>query len=127
MPVVLEPTGKAHLSYICRMLGDILSTPFDPYIISYKLPKGFLVPKFTMYNGMSDPFDHLLLYRQLKTLDIGNDVLLCKVFPANLHDSTLLWFHWLPHNSINSFWDVFEAFLGHYLYFAHQKQNIRTL
>lgn len=63
MPVVPEPIGKAPLSSICRMLDDILSTPFDPYIISYKLPKGFLVPMFTMYDGMSDPFDHLLLYR----------------------------------------------------------------
>ncbi|KAL6346070.1 hypothetical protein AAG906_025350 [Vitis piasezkii] len=42
------------------------------------------------------------------TLDIGNDILLYKVFPASLHDSTLSWFHRLPQNSINSFCDVSE-------------------
>ena len=60
-------------------------TPFDPHIISYEPPRGLLVPKFTMYDGTSDLFDHLLHYRQLMTLDIGNDVLLCKIFPTSLH------------------------------------------
>ena len=106
---------KAPLSSISRRLDDMLSTSFDPHIISYKPPRMFLVPKFTMYDGTSDPFDHLLHYQQLMTLDIGNDVLLYKAFPASLHDLTLSWFHRLPQNSINSFPDVFEAFVNHYL------------
>ncbi|RVW38892.1 hypothetical protein CK203_073593 [Vitis vinifera] len=56
----------------------MLSMLFDPHIISYEPPKGFLVPKFTMCDGTRDPFDHLLHYWQLMTLDIGNDVLLYK-------------------------------------------------
>ena len=48
-----------------------------------------------MYDGTSDPFDHLLHHRQLMTLDIVNDVLLYKVFPTNLHGSTFSWFHQL--------------------------------
>ncbi|RVW58553.1 hypothetical protein CK203_111389 [Vitis vinifera] len=31
-------------------------------------------------------------YRQVMTLDIGNDALLCKVFPASLQGQTLSWF-----------------------------------
>ena len=49
-----------------------------------------------MYNGTSDLFDHIMHFRRLMTLDIGNDALLCKVFPANLHDQALSWFHYLP-------------------------------
>ena len=60
-------------------------------------------------------------YRQLMTLDIGNDALLCKVFPASL------WFHRLPPNSIDSFRDLSEAFVGQYLCSACQKTNISTL
>lgn len=105
----------------------MLSTVFDPHIIGYEPPKGFLVPKFTMYDGTSDPFDHLLHYRQLNTLNIGNDVLFYKVFPASLHSLALLWFHRLLQNSINSFYDVYEAFVGHYLCSTSQKQNISTL
>ena len=40
----------------------MLSTSFDPCIINYDLPKGFVVPKFTMYDGLSNiflPFDVL--------------------------------------------------------------------
>lgn len=84
-----DPLAKALPSSICRRLDDMLSTPFDPYIIIYKLPKGLLVLKFTMYDMTSDSFDHLMHFQQLMTLDIGNEVLLCKVFPARLHGSTL--------------------------------------
>ncbi|RVX04697.1 hypothetical protein CK203_024983 [Vitis vinifera] len=104
---MLEPIGKAPLGSISQRLDDMLSTSFNPHIINYEPPRGFLVPKFTMYDGMSDPFDHLLHYPQLMTLDIGNDVLLYKVFLVSLHGSTLSWFHRLPQNSINSFHNVF--------------------
>ena len=62
----------------------MLSTPFSLRIINYEPPRGFLVPKFSAYDGSRDPFDHIMHYRQLMPLDIGNDALLCKVFPANL-------------------------------------------
>ena len=86
---MLEPTGKGPLNSINRRLDDMLSMSFDPHMIIYKPPRGFLVLKFTMYDGTSDSFDHLLHYRQLMTLDIGNDVLFCKVFSTNPHVSIL--------------------------------------
>ena len=112
---------------ISQQLDDMLSMPFSSHIINYELPKGFIVPKFTMYNGTSDPFNHIMHFRLLMTLDIGNDALMCKVFPASLHNPTLSWFHLLSSNSINMFWAISEAFVGHYLCSARQKQNISTL
>ncbi|RVW27946.1 hypothetical protein CK203_094113 [Vitis vinifera] len=61
------------------------------------------------------------------TLDIGNDALLCKVFPASLQGQALSWFHRLPPNSVGNFRDLSKAFVGQYLCFARQKQNISTL
>ncbi|KAL6312950.1 hypothetical protein AAG906_022730 [Vitis piasezkii] len=61
---------------ISKRLDDMLSTPFCSHIIHYEPPRGFLVPKFSTYDGSSDPFDHIMHYRQLITLDIGNDALL---------------------------------------------------
>ena len=61
------------------------------------------------------------------TLDIGNDALLCKVFPASLQGQALSWFHRLPPNSVDSFKDLSEAFVGQYLCSARHKQNISTL
>nr|CAN65401.1 hypothetical protein VITISV_005675 [Vitis vinifera] len=92
----------------------MLSTPFCSHIIHYEPPRGFLVPKFSTYDGTNDPFDHIMHYRQLMTLDIGNDALLCKVFPANLQGQALSWFHRLPPNSVGNFRDLSEAFVGQY-------------
>ena len=69
---------------ISRRLDNMLFMLFSSHIINYEPPKGFLVPKIFAYDGSSDPFDHIMHYRQLMTLDIGNDALLCKVFPASL-------------------------------------------
>ncbi|XP_034708879.1 uncharacterized protein LOC117931916 [Vitis riparia] len=96
-------------------------------IIKYEPPRGFIVPKFSTYDGSNDPFDHIMHYRQLMTLDIGNDMLLCKVFPANLQGQALSWFHRLPTNSIDNFRDLSEVFVGQYLCSARHKQNISTL
>lgn len=112
---------------ISRRLDDMLSTPFCSHIIHYEPPRGFLVPKFSIYDETSDPFDHIMHYRQLMTLDIGNDALLCKVFPASLQGQALSWFHRLPPNSVGNFRDLFEAFVGQYLCSALHKQNISTL
>lgn len=90
------PSMRFLLDSINRRLDDMLSTSFGPYIINYELPRGFVVPKFTMYDGISDLFDHIMHFRQLMTLDIGNVVLMCKVFLAILHGQALPWFHRLP-------------------------------
>ncbi|RVW16584.1 hypothetical protein CK203_069351 [Vitis vinifera] len=112
---------------ISKRLDDMLSTPFCSHIIHYEPPRGFLVPKFSTYDGSSDPFDHIMHYRQLMTLDIGNDALLCKVFPASLQGQALSWFHRLPPNSVGNFRELSEAFVGQYLCSARHKQNISIL
>ena len=61
------------------------------------------------------------------TLDIGNDVLLCKVFLTSLQGQTLSWFHRLPTNSMNNFRDMSETFVGQYLCLARHNQNISIL
>ncbi|KAL6316256.1 hypothetical protein AAG906_017803 [Vitis piasezkii] len=68
---------------ISKRLDDMLSMPFCSHIIHYDPPRGFLMPKFSTYDGSSDPFDHIMHYRQLMTLDIRNDAMLCKVLPTS--------------------------------------------
>ncbi|RVX04319.1 hypothetical protein CK203_018517 [Vitis vinifera] len=122
-----DPSHTAPPGSISRRLDDMLSTPFSSRIIKYEPPRGFIVPKFSTYDGSRDPFDHIMHYRQLMTLDIGNDRLLCKVFPASLQGQALSWFHRLPANSIDNFRDLSEVFVGQYLCSARHKQNINTL
>ena len=109
------------------VIGQHALHAIQPHIVNYEPTKGFIVPKFTTYDGTSDLFNHITHYRELMTLDIGNDALMCKVFLANLHAQALSWFHSFPKNSMNNFWDLSEAFVGQYLCSAHHKQNISTL
>ena len=44
-----------------------------------------------------------------------------------LSGQALSWFHHLPKNSVNTFRDISEAFVGHYLCLARHKHNISTL
>ncbi|XP_034674344.1 uncharacterized protein LOC117905555 [Vitis riparia] len=122
-----NPPNEPPIGSISKRLDDMLSTPFCSHIIHYEPPRGFLVPKFSTYDRSSDPFDHIMHYRQLMTLNIGNDLMLCKVFPASLQGQTLSWFYRLPPNSVDNFRDLSEVFVGQYLCSARQKQNISTL
>ena len=84
------------------------------------------MPTFAMFDGSNDPYDHMLYYNQAMTLNAGNDHMLCKVFLASLRGLTLVWFHKLPCNSINSFNELWTTFISQYLCFVRQKRNINT-
>ena len=60
-------------------------------------------------------------------LSVGDDRLLCKVFPASLKGPALAWFHKLPRGSINTFGELWAAFVSQYLCSVSQKGNISSL
>ena len=60
-------------------------------------------------------------------LSAGDDRLLCKVFPASLKGPALAWFHKLPRGSINTFGELWVAFVSQYLCSVRQKGNISSL
>ncbi|RVW44479.1 hypothetical protein CK203_094474 [Vitis vinifera] len=66
-PLVQQPVGdlvsRGPPGSVSRRLDDMLSTPFNPYIINYKPSRGFMVPKFSTYDGTNDPIDHIMHYR----------------------------------------------------------------
>ena len=62
----------------------MLSTPLRQHILDYDPPCGFFIPPFAMYDGSSDPYDHMLHYNQAMILNVGDDRLLCKAFPTSL-------------------------------------------
>ena len=106
---------------------DLLSTPLGQHILDYDPPRGFSIPPFPMYDGSSDLYDHMLHYNQAMILNAGDDRLLCKVFPASLKGPALAWFHKLPRGSINTFGELWVAFVSQYLCFVRQKGNISSL
>ena len=84
-----HPFGAASVPHlvsfsIVRGPEDMLSSPLGPHILSYEPPHGFIMSSFSMYDGSTDPYDHMLHFNQMMILSTGNDRLLCKVFPASL-------------------------------------------
>ena len=112
---------------VVRGPEDMMSSPLGQHILSYEPPHGFTIPPFTMYDGSSDQYDHMMHFNQAMILNAGNDCLLCKVFSANLKGPTLAWFHKLPRGSLNSFGELWAAFVSQYLCSVRQKGNISSL
>ena len=105
----------------------MLSSPLGQHILDYEPPRGFVIPPFSMYDGSSDPYDHMLHFNQAMILNAGNDKLLCKVFPASLKGPAMAWFHRLLRGSLNSFGELWAAFVPQYLCSVRQKGNISSL
>ena len=105
----------------------MLSYPLGQHILSYEPPRGFVILSFSMYDGSSDLYDHMLHFNQAMILNAGDDRLLCKVFLASLKGPALAWFHKLPPRSINSFSESRAAFVSQYLCSVRQKGNISSL
>ena len=62
----------------------MLFLPLGQHILDYEPPRGFVILTFAMFNGFTNPYNHMLHYNQVMILNATNDQLLCKVFPASL-------------------------------------------
>ncbi|XP_028076655.1 uncharacterized protein LOC114278720 [Camellia sinensis] len=80
-----------------------------------KPPKKFTPPKFTPYDGKSDPLTHISYYWQMMSLWNRNEALMCKVFPSSLGESGLRWFDHLPAESIYNWKQLSEEFLARFV------------
>ena len=126
-PFKITPALQMNFSSAVRGPQDMLSTPLGQHILDYDPPRGFSIPPFTMYDGSSDQYDHMLHFNQAMILNAWDDRILCKVFPASLKGPTLTWFHKLPRGSINTFRELWAAFVSQYSCSVRQKGNISSL
>ena len=102
-------------------------SPLGRHILNYEPPLGFVILTFTMFYGSVDPYDPMLHNTQAMTLNVDNELLLCKVFPAILFGPMLAWFHKLPRSSINTFNELWRVFISQRLCSVRQKRNISSL
>ena len=122
-----RPAPQTIFASAVRGPRDMLSTPLGQHILDYDPPRGFSIPPFAMYDGSSDLYDHMLHYNQAMILNAGDNRLLCKVFSASLKGPALAWFHKLPRGSINTFGELWAAFVSHYLFSVKLKGKISSL
>ena len=75
-----------------------------------KLPWCFHQPTFLLYNGLSDPVEHVSQFNQRMAVHSKDEALLCKIFPSSLGPVAMRWFNGLRANSINSFRELTQVF-----------------
>ena len=75
-----------------------------------RLPQRFPQPMFTVYNGRTDPVEHVSQFNQRMAIHSQNKALMCKVFPSSLGPVAMRWFNGLKTNSIDSYKQLTQAF-----------------
>ena len=86
-----------------KALSQISKSPFTWRIEKAKFPRRFHQPTFVMYNGRTDPIEHVSQFKQKMTVHSQDEALMCRVFPSSLGPMPMRWFDGLKKNSINSF------------------------
>ena len=92
------------------VLNQISKSPFTHRIERAALPRRFHQPTFTIYNGRTDPVEHVSHFNQRMTVYSKDETLMCKMFPSSLGPVAMRWFDGLRIDSINSFKELTRAF-----------------
>ncbi|CAA7032152.1 unnamed protein product [Microthlaspi erraticum] len=102
-------------------------TPFTDAIALVEMPKKFIVPSMKMYDGTTDPDNHIAQYKQrMFTTAIAKEyreASMCKGFGSSLTGPALQWFTNLPNASIDSFASLTDRFVEQ---FASSRNIERT-
>ena len=99
-----SPSGRGvGINVMKKALSQISKSPFTRGIEKAKLPGCFHQPTFTMYNGRTDPVEHMSQFKQKMAVYSQDEALLCGVFPSSLGPMPMRWFDGLRTNSISSF------------------------
>ena len=93
-----------------KALRQISKSPFIGRTEGGKLHRQFIQPTFTMYNGRTDPVEHVSHFNQRMAVHSKNEALIYKVFPSSLGPVVMRWFDGLKEGSISSFQEFTRAF-----------------
>ena len=110
-----------------RALNQISRSPFTRRIEGEKLPRRFTQPTFTMYNGQTDPIEHVSHFNQRTAIRSKNKALMYKVFPSSLGPVAMRWFNGLGGGSIDSFKELTRAFGSYFVTCSRVPQPLDSL
>ena len=80
-----------------------------------------------MYNGCTDPIEHVSQFKQKMAVHSQDEALLCKVFPSSLGPMLMRWFNGLRTNSISSFKKLTQSFCSRFITCSRVPQPLDSL
>ena len=99
------------------------NSPFTMAVLECPVPSKFHLPQLEPFDGLKDLLDHLNTFKTTLGLQQPPDEILCRSFPTNLKEAAREWFTKLPTSSIDSFEQLGNAFLRHFV----RGQRLRRL
>ena len=91
-------------------LNQVAKSPFTRRIESASLSRQFHQPTFSLYNGQTDPVEHVSHFNQKMAVHSKDEAFMCKIFPSSLGSMAMRWFNGLKANSIDSFKKLTQSF-----------------
>ena len=80
-----------------------------------------------MYNGRTDPVEHVSQFKQKMVVHSQDEALMCRVFPSSLGPMPMRWFDRLKTNSINSFKKFTQSFCSQFITCSRVPQPLDSL
>ena len=90
-------------------------SPFTTVVLECPVPSKFRLPQLESFNGLKDPQDHLNTFKMMLGLQQPPNEILCRSFPTILKGAVREWFTKLPTSSVDSFEQLSNAFLCHFI------------
>ena len=91
------------------------NSPFTTAVLECPVPSKFRLPQLESFDGLKDPQDHLNTFKTTLGLQQLPDEILCRSFPTTLKGAAREWFTKLPTSSVDSFKQLSNAFLHHFI------------
>ena len=110
-----------------RALSQVSKSHFTQNIEDASLPWRFHQPTFTIYNGRTDPVEHVSHFSQKMIVHSKNEALMCKIFLSSLGPMAMRWFNGLRANSIDSFKKLTQTFGARFITCSRVPQPLRSL
>ncbi|GKD75775.1 hypothetical protein Tco_1334057 [Tanacetum coccineum] len=106
-----KDVGEEDLS---KPFKEKLKTPLTRRIIEFAGPEYVMPTNITLYDGSTDPADHLNRFSMAANSGEWPMPVWCRMFQQTLDGGARGWFESLPLNSINEWYQLREAFTNRY-------------
>ena len=90
-------------------------SPFTTAVLECPVPSKFWLPQLEPFDRLKDPQDHLNTFKTTLGLQQPPEEILCHSFPTTLKGAAREWFTKLPTSSIDSFEQLSNFFLRHFI------------
>ena len=90
-------------------------SPFTTAVLECPMLSKFRLPQLESFDGLKDPQDHLNTFKTTLGLQLPPDEILCHTFLTTLKGAAREWFTKLPTSSVDSFEQLSNAFLRHFI------------